>query len=165
MTRDTIHHTEITELINALSPLAATVRTEALHWITTPSGDWHLDDDGGLYCHDCAEKVIAELRQADPDNADDYFLDGGWQTEEEIPPICPKCGVKLEASPLAYWGLWELEHFAANPPTPGNAAHAYEVREMLVALEVTDTQYGDAAQKAAAIARKLVSVTPDTGGE
>ncbi len=70
--------------------------------------------------------------------------------------MCACCGVKLEASYLPYAGLYELEHFAANPPIPGNIDHAYEIREMLSAFICCREENEEPARQAIQIARTLV---------
>ena len=62
------------------------------------------------YCRPCAEKKLAEIRAATPDD-DDIGLSGGWRTEEDGQRFCDTCGVQLDVSFTDYAVESELEHF------------------------------------------------------
>jgi hypothetical protein len=156
---ETIH-----ELLDALRPLASQCKVKADHWIRMPNGGSYETDNGSEWCRDCASFMIRHLRKKDPKRRDEYILDGGWASEHDTPPMCCQCGAKLTASLLTYGGIYELEHFAENPPTPGNVDHAYEVSEMISAfLCVSDPQYFAAADEAIEIAHNLVAANSAEG--
>lgn len=156
MIRDYPLNGEIDDLMEKLRPLAIQAKTETAYWITVDGGEYP-HDNGNEWCYDCGSKEVAKLKAENPDKDEDYyFLDGGWCSEHETPPMCAECGVKLEASLLTYAGIYELEHFADNPPTPGNVTHAYEVHEMLSAFICCGEQYEEPARQAIQIARTLV---------
>lgn len=148
-------HDEIDDLIDALRPLAAKAKVENAYWIVTPDGEY-ISNNGNEWCHDCGTAKVRNLRNHDRKRADEYILDGGWVTEHDTPPMCAHCGVKLEASLLFYGGTYELDHFRDYPPVPGNADQAYEISEMLSALQYTKPEETHLALEAINIARKLI---------
>lgn len=154
---DTTYHPEVDEIIEALRPLANQCRVEAAYWIATPGGGQYESMDGSDWCRECGMAKVRHLRKHDRKHANEYILDGGWVSEHDTPPMCVHCGVKLEASLLAYGGVYELEHFRDNPPIPGNVDHAYEVSEMLSAFQCTRPDHDDAAREAIEIGRFLVA--------
>lgn len=156
MMRDYPLNEEIGELMEKLRPLAIQCKTETAYWITVDGGEY-LTDNSNEWCWDCGSKEVAKLKAENPDKDEGYyFLDGGWVSEHDTPPMCACCGVKLEASLLTYGGIYELEHFASNPPTPGNVDEAYEVREMLSAFICCREENEEPARQAIQIAQTLV---------
>lgn len=160
MHSDLIRHDAINDLIDALSPLASQAKVENSYWIVTPDGEY-LSDNGNEWCYDCGSAKVRNLRKHDRKRADEYILDGGWVSEHDTPPMCAHCGVKLRASLLFYGGTYELDHFRENPPEPGNVDHAYEVSEMLSALQYTKEDDAHLAREAIEIARKLIAQPND----
>lgn len=158
--KDTIHHPEVDEIVEALKPLASQMETRAAHWINTPDGEHANDMGGNDWCEECADDEIAKLQEKDPEGADGYDLDGGWVSEHDSPPHCAGCGARLTANLTVHGGVYELDHFKAHPPEPGNPGHAYEVSEMLDAFRNVEPEFEPAAMEAIQIGRKLADATP-----
>lgn len=153
---DTIYNPECTKLMDALRPLAAQVDVKSAHWICTPNGEYETHNGEREWCRDCGTFVVRHLRRRDRKHRQDYILDGGWPSEHETPIFCAHCGAKLECILLVSGGLYELEHFAENQPTPGNRNHAFELYEMLSAFEYVGPEHAEAAQEAIKIGRVFV---------
>lgn len=162
-----VHHPEIANLVSALYPLARTVTVKSAYWITLPDGSSYYADNGAEWCHDCGRAMIRHLRKKDRKNRADYILDGGWTCEHDTPPHCAQCGVKLHASLTTHGALEELSHFADNPPPADNPSEAYEISEMLDALEWTTPDNSKFATEAIGIAQKLVAAlsAPSAGAQ
>lgn len=95
---------EIDILDSLLRPLADQVEVKPPHWLHTPD-----NDDGENWCCECGTHKIKNLRKKARKNRDEYFLDGGWRTEEESLISCISCGVQLDVSLLPYGVSNELE--------------------------------------------------------
>jgi hypothetical protein len=155
---DLVRHPRAYDLTVLLAPLADQARVEDAYWITTPDGEY-ISNNGNEWCHTCGTAKVRNLRRRDRRRADDYRLDGGWTTGHDTPPHCAHCGVKLRAYLHFCGAVYELDHFRDNPPKPGNADLAYEVSEMLSALEYTRREDTGVAEEAIAIAEALVAQT------
>ena len=71
---------------------------------------WAHGDDGSLsYCYDCCKKKVKLLRKADPKNKDEYFVDGGWDWENDSIPFCESCGALLSCSLTDYGSEEEVD--------------------------------------------------------
>lgn len=68
---------------------------EQLYWIA----GWKFEGDLN-FCRDCAEKKLAELKMAEPDNT--YIIAGGYPSEQDVPPICDTCHIDLDYTPTDY---------------------------------------------------------------
>lgn len=158
MTSQTIS-SEIDAIVDALRPLASAMETGTEFWIKTPEGE-HGTESGDDWCEECADKEIAKLKEANPDAADSYLLDGGWVREHDSPPHCAGCGLRLEADLTVDGGIYELDHFREHAPEPGDVGHAYEVSRMLDAFRAVDPGREQSAREAIAIGRKLADATP-----
>lgn len=65
-----------------------------IHWV-------RMAGDGGEYCHKCVEIVAEEARKADPKNAQEILVDGGYDLfEVDSPASCERCGQMLACSVL-----------------------------------------------------------------
>lgn len=95
---------DITEqfITDLVYPNAAKFTVEPEHWIGG-------DDESRSFCHECAEKEIANLEKAHPD--EEYILDGGWGCESDSQPFCETCGKALSASFTTYACESEIDHF------------------------------------------------------
>lgn len=147
------------DLIFALAPLARMVDEKPSHWLFTPDGEYE-SDHGSEWCSACGRAVLRHLRKKDKKRRADYILDGGWCTEHDVPPHCAGCGVKLIGTLLEYGGIQELAHFRENPPVQGNPTHAYEIREMLSALEYVDEKRVAFKIEAMEIAQRFITTPP-----
>lgn len=150
------YQTDAISMIDALHELAMMAEVKDAYWIVTPDGEY-ISDSGNEWCFDCGIAKTKSLRKHDRKRAREYILDGGWVSEHDTPPHCAHCGVKLRASLRFYGGIYELDHFRNNPPTPGNVDHAYEVSEMLSALQYADTEYDELVKEAIMIAGTVIA--------
>lgn len=90
-----------------LQPLARKVKIEMPRWISTPEGD-HGDE----WCFDCGYYKVRNLRRHDRKKHAEYFLDGGWCTEDDNLLRCVSCGVNLATSLTDYGVGNELENLS-----------------------------------------------------
>jgi hypothetical protein len=142
-----------------LAPIAAKVRTKRLYWIETPDGTL-VSNNGFCWCQDCGSAKVRNLRRHDRKNREDYFLDGGWGSEEDGPQFCCCCGVRLRCTLTEHGAQEEIWHFEEFGLRGGSADDAYEIRECLVALECRAEEDEDAAELAARaveIARRFLA--------
>ncbi len=149
-----VQHDEIWGLILSLRPLASTVEERECHWISTPKGDL-----GNEWCQSCGRAMVRHLRRREKDRRkrEDYILDGGWRTDHDGPVFCAGCGVRLNGSLTEYGAIEELEHYSTYGFRPGNAYDAYEMTEMISALEYTSEGSAELAQQAIEIVRRFVA--------
>jgi hypothetical protein len=71
----------------------------------------HGGDEGFSYCYECCEKEVIRLQKLDPENKDDYCVDGGWGTEGDSIAYCETCGHLLENSLTDCGAEDEVRHF------------------------------------------------------
>lgn len=142
-----IWNDDIRRLLEALEPLASKVETRTLHWIQTPEGTL-FSADGFCWCHDCAYFKVRNLRRRNRVKArryrNDFFVDGGWGGSEDGNKFCCGCGVRLRHTLTTYACDEELAHFSEHPPRPGCPNDAYEIVQILEALECTSETDADA---------------------
>jgi hypothetical protein len=81
---------------------ASHVPSEPEHWI-------HGADEGLSYCFECCEKEVERLSKENP--KEEYYVDGGWDTEGDCTPYCEGCGKLLENALLDSGCRDEVEHF------------------------------------------------------
>lgn len=155
-----VTHDEVWRLIQLLRPLASTVDERECHWISTPNGD-----QGNEWCPSCGRAMVRHLRRHEKSLRlrGDYILDGGWRTAHDGPVFCAGCGVRLNGSLTEYGAEEELEHYNTYGFRPGNAHDAYELTEMLSALEYTSEDRAGRAKQAADIVRRFI-VESDLAG-
>jgi hypothetical protein len=121
----------VQELLN-LSPWIRVVAkpfaddVENMHWISTPKGD-----EGNEWCYGCGSAKVEELRTADPEHADDYFLDGWWAIEDDSSCWCEGCGARLNSIMTDYCAASELDHYVTYGVTPFCAEIAYDLSELI----------------------------------
>lgn len=77
----------ISPLQKLISPCADRYDVVPEHWI-------HEWDEGFSFCLECAEKKVAELLAAEPD--EDYLVDGGWGSEGDSEAFCETCTRALD---------------------------------------------------------------------
>ena len=92
----------MSQLQDLITPCAEKYDTVPEHWI-------HGWDEGLSFCFECAEKKVAELLAAEPD--EDYLVDGGWDSEGDSQAFCETCGRALDNSYTEYAVKQELDHF------------------------------------------------------
>jgi hypothetical protein len=142
--------TEVVALRERFEELASGVRTRYPRWISTPDGDL-----GSEWCSDCGYYKVRNLRRRDRKRAEDYILDGGWQTEEDHFCHCVACGVRLDVS-LTDYGVQDAVRcfeecgFSTNP-----AEDAYEISEILGAL---DYRYGEESDETRETRAAIVAI-------
>lgn len=122
------YNEELLRLSPAINAIAAPFRAEVetMHWISTPNGD-----EGSEWCYDCGKAKVDELRGADPDNSDDYFLDGGWAIEDDSTCWCERCGVRLDSIMTDYCASSELDHYVTNGIVSFCEEIAYDISELV----------------------------------
>lgn len=154
---DFVHHHECNELIEALAPLAASVKDRPLHWISTPDGTYE-SNYGSDWCADCGYYMMRHLRKRDRRRSRNYLLDGGWGTEEEHLAHCAGCGVRLQVSLLKYGGLDELAHYRDCGFSKKPEQDAYDIIAVLECFSVTSDDDGAAcATEAVELAKRLAT--------
>lgn len=157
--REFVIHHECTALVDALSPLASSVKDAPIHWIDTPAGTYESNHYGSDWCADCGYYMIRHLRKRDRKHASDYRLDGGWATEEEHLAYCAGCGIRLRVSLLRYGALNELEHYRECGFSSKPAEDAYDLTEVLECYSVTSDDEGAAeAAEAIDLARRFAVI-------
>ncbi|MDH1268935.1 hypothetical protein N5C81_15020 [Rhizobium pusense] len=115
----------LSPIIDAIAePFRAEV--EAMRWISTPNGD-----EGSEWCYDCGKAKVEELRAADPEHSDDYFLDGGWAIEDDCTCWCERCGVRLKSIMTDYCAGQELSHYVNNGIVSFCEEIAYDIAELV----------------------------------
>lgn len=92
----------LSDLQRLISPCAAKYDVVPEHWI-------HGWDEGLSFCFECAEKKVAELLAAEPD--DDYLVDGGWGSEGDSEAFCETCTRALDNSFTDYAAETVLDYF------------------------------------------------------
>lgn len=102
MTTTAIERDVISDLQKLIAPCAAKFETVPEHWI-------HGWDEGLSFCYECAEKKVAELLAAEPD--EEYLVDGGWGAEGDSQAFCETCHRALDNSYTDYAAEQELDHF------------------------------------------------------
>ncbi len=119
---------ELLELGRDVRAIAApfTHEVEDMHWISTPNGD-----EGSEWCYECGSTKVEELRKADPDHADDYFLDGGWAIEDDSTCWCEGCGVRLNSIMTDYCAKEELSYYTDNGIQHYCTEVAYDISELV----------------------------------
>jgi hypothetical protein len=90
-----------------LAPRAARVRTQPCHWLTGGDENEAADD----YCRRCALLRLRERRREE----DQPALDGGWETEHDTPPVCVRCGRRLDGRLTQHGAGEEAAHYEAEP--------------------------------------------------
>lgn len=121
---------EIAALSERLAPMIPDKRLPSPRWIVTPDGDL-----GTEWCTDCGYYKVRNLRRHDRKRREDYILDGGWPTEEDSHKFCAGCGVRLDVSLTRHGVEEELHHYEEYGFTTRPGEDAYEIREMLSAVE------------------------------
>lgn len=115
-------------------PLVATM--SYVHWINARNAN---TDQGLSYCKCCAQKIVEQSNAANPDH--EYFVDGGWSTESDVPEHCDDCGETLDCH-LTTCGLeYELDHFEAHRIAlrGKHAAYvAYSMTQILEAAQIVE---------------------------
>ncbi|RWN35823.1 hypothetical protein [Mesorhizobium sp.] len=159
---DTLHTPECRTLADALWPLASKYPVKPDHWITTPRGEYETYHGYREWCRECATFMIRHLRRKDPRNREEYRLDGGWRSEHDGPIYCAQCGVRLTSAMLSTGAGEEVGHYAENPPDPTPQC-AYDIHEVLQALEYTRQRDAELVAEAVEIGRKLVAAIEAAG--
>jgi len=101
---NTLTEQEQDQLYKHFSDGSANIKIKAEHWA-------HGGDEGFSYCCGCCKKEVARLQKEDPENSDDYFVDGGWGSESDSIAHCKTCGVLLENTLTDCGALEEVRHF------------------------------------------------------
>lgn len=139
----------VTRLIKQLSNIAGERRLPYLRWIITPDGDL-----GSEWCRDCGYYKVRNLRRHDRKRREDYILDGGWRTEEEGFKYCAGCGSRLDVCLTDYGLREELAHYEECGFSGQRGEDAYELSEMLSAVEYrSDRESDDEAEIRRALIR------------
>jgi hypothetical protein len=120
----------VSALRERLAPLIPDTRLPYPRWISTPDGDL-----GTEWCTDCGYYKVRNLRRRDRKRGEDYILDGGWRTEEEHFCFCASCGTRLDVSLTDYGVREELAHYEECGFSTSRADDAYELGELLDAVE------------------------------
>lgn len=110
----------------ALRPTAKKFRKKSLHWVQG-------GDEGLSYCYSCAEKEVRRLQKKFPN--DEFFVDGGWGSEEDSQEFCHTCGSALDNSFTNFACEQELHHFAEHsfePACPSDCASFLEMCGTLI---------------------------------
>ncbi len=121
----------------ALRPTAKKFRKKSLHWVQG-------GDEGLSYCYSCAEKVVRRLQKKFPN--DEFFVDGGWGSEEDSQEFCHMCGAPLDNSFTNFACEQELRHFAEHsfdPTCPSDCDSFLEMCGTLIGYDPennTDTK-------------------------
>lgn len=121
---------EVAVLRERLASMIPAKRLPYPRWIVTPDGDL-----GSEWCTDCGYYKVRHLRRHDRHRREDYILDGGWRTEEDGHKFCAGCGARLDVCLTNYGVDEELAHFEELGFTTAVGEDAYELGEMLSAVE------------------------------
>lgn len=76
-----------------------------MHWIRG-------SDQGISWCSPCANKEIRRLKKEHPGK--EFYLDGGWATEDDSQQFCEGCSRELDNTYTDYAIESELDHFEEN---------------------------------------------------
>lgn len=119
---------DLISLAPAIHAIAApfTKEVQPMRWISTPNGD-----EGSEWCYECGTAKVRELREADPDNAGDYILDGGWAIEMDTTCWCEHCGVRLDSNMTDYCAREELTHYTTHGIQAFCSEIAYDISELV----------------------------------
>lgn len=122
------YNEELLKLSPIIDAIAAPFRSEVqdMHWISTPNGD-----EGSEWCYNCGNARIDELRAANPQHSEDYFLDGGWAIEDDSTCWCERCGVRLNSIMTDYCASSELDHYVATGIVSFCEEIAYDISELV----------------------------------
>lgn len=156
---NTIHTPELAELAAVLWPIASKAVVKDAYWISTPDGEY-VSDNGNEWCRECGTSKLLSLRSEDPEQQDEYILDGGWVSEHDGPIHCSQCGVRLKSNMLTTGCSWEIDHFAEHPPRPGSPDDTYAVHEILEALEYASADHSDLVAAALELGRSTAAAMP-----
>ena len=121
----------LSALLDWLRPLAKPVADQAEYsrWINAHNAD---PDQAADWCTPCACAEVERLNAAHPES--EHFVDGGWGTMADTPPMCCKCFMSLDDH-LTDAGIeYELEHYERNRVRlagPGRAEIAFRLAQML----------------------------------
>lgn len=140
----------VTEMHEKIAPFIPVRELQGPRWISTPDGD-----EGQEWCDSCGYYKVRNLRRRDRKRRGDYFLDGGWRSEQENFCFCAGCGQRLEVSLLEYGIINTLECFAECGFSTNPAEDAYEIGEVLHALEYRSDFDGDQTESLRVEALKL----------
>lgn len=147
---------EVGALSGQLAPLIPKMRLPYPRWIVTPDGDL-----GSEWCTDCGYYKVRNLRRHDRKRREDYILDGGWRTEEDGHKFCAGCGVRLDVCLTREGVEEEVGHFEEWGFTTNSGEDAYEISEMLSAVDWRSEQHGDREeelrQRVVAIAARFLA--------
>lgn len=142
-----------------VEPFAKGLKVRMPRWISTPDGDL-----GTEWCSDCGYFKVRNLRRRDPKRREEYILDGGWRTEEEHFCSCINCGVQLDICLTDYGLASEIEHYETGGYSTSIQTDAYEIGQMLDAVEWRDDKEKPEArerrQAVVAIARGFLKQAP-----
>lgn len=145
---------EVEVLLERIRPLTPKLRLPYPRWIVTPDGDL-----GSEWCGDCGYYKVRNLRRHDRKRRGDYILDGGWRTEEESFKFCAACGVRLNVCLLKYGVLEEVAHYEEWGFSTNAGEDAYEISEMLSAVEyrADNDDEADLRQRVVAVAERFLA--------
>ncbi|MEA1885069.1 MAG: hypothetical protein U9N62_11205 [Thermotogota bacterium] len=91
----------------------------------------HGGDEGLSYCLKCCKKEVAQLRKEDPENKDDYYVDGGWGTEGDSIAFCETCEALLDNSLTDYGSEEEVRHFLEHGFDVNNEYDCYSMTRVI----------------------------------
>lgn len=115
----------ILQLQDLISPCATKYNAVPEYWI-------HGWDEGLSFCRECAEKKVAELLSAEPD--EDYIVDGGWGSEGDSEAFCETCERALDNSFTDYAAATALDYFEQDGFDPNDPGDCHALLECIYAL-------------------------------
>lgn len=115
----------ISQLQYLISPCAAKYDVVPEHWI-------HGWDEGLSFCFECAEKKVAALLKAEPD--EDYLVDGGWGSEGDSQAFCETCTRALDNSFTDYAAESEIDYLEENGVDLNDPSDCHSLLECTYAL-------------------------------
>jgi len=138
---------EVTALLDQIRPIIGKMPIRYPRWISTPDGDL-----GSEWCSDCGYFKVRNLRHSDRKRQRDYFLDGGWRTEEDHFCFCEGCGVRLNVCLTDYGAEEAIRTFEECGLSTAQDQDAYELVELLERVEYASNSGDNPEQRAAVVA-------------
>lgn len=141
---------QVCAVLQWLEPIAKPVADEAepARWIAARYAD---PDQGPDWCTACAVEEVERLNALNPEH--EYFVDGGWDVQTDVPPICEKCGKSLTSDFTKHAIEYETEHWLRHRVTLRGARAAEQAFRFTQVLESGD--FDPANKDHAALLRKL----------
>jgi hypothetical protein len=113
-----------------IEPVADRFKPWPLHWVRGPGVYESID-----YCYPCCKKVVAAKQKEDPENAEEYCVDGGWDDcyESDGPRSCSICDRPLGVTYTDYACEEDVGHFLEYGCNLSNPDDCYYLQRVLEA--------------------------------